>query len=173
MKKSPRHLVYIVSLMVLSVVAPAGQFPDRQISVFVVARPQKAIFILGEPILVDIEIRNELKGEIRLNAYSFVPNDWNGETLCVELPDIYRLPDIVQISRERPKITPPKYLSGSGWVPIPAGTSRVKTIDVSKWKLADGWGQGKYQILVRVDKIDVDRYTWMSISSDPIVIEIR
>ena len=103
----------------------------------------------------------------------YVPNDWNGETLCVELPDVYRLPDIVQISRQRPRISPPRYLSGSGWVPIPAGTSRVKTIDVSKWKLADGWGRGKYQILVRVDKIDVDRYTWMSSSSDPIVIEIK
>ena len=173
MKRSVMRLVCIVFFMVLSAGLLAGQFPDRQISVFVIARPQKAIFSLGQPILVDIEIRNDLKAEIRLTSYSFSPNDWNGETLCIELPDVYRLPDMVQIWLERPKISPPRYLSGSGWYAVPAGTSKVRTIDVSKWKVRDGWVQGKYQIVVRADKIDVDKYTWMSISSDPVVFEIR
>ena len=166
-------LVCIVLLRGFPPTALAGQFPERQIPVVVTARPQKAIFAVGEPILVDVEIRNDLKAEIRVTAYSFSPNDWNGETLCIELPDIYRLPNMSQIWRERPKISTPKYVSGSGWYPILAGTSKVKTIDVSKWQVADGWVQGKYQVVVRADKIDVDKYTWMSISSEPVVFEVR
>jgi hypothetical protein len=41
----------------------------------------------GEPILVDVEIRNGLTQEIRLSAFSFDPNDWNGETLGIEFPE--------------------------------------------------------------------------------------
>lgn len=173
MKLLEGRLVSVVLLMGLSAAALCGQFPDRQIPVVVIPRPRKAIFSPGEPILVDIEIRNDLKAEIRLNALSFSPNDWNGETLCIELPDVYRLPDIKQIWLERPKISPPKYVSGGGWYAIPAGTSKVKTVDVSKWKVLHGWVPGKYQIVVRADKIDADKYTWMSVSSDPIVFEIR
>jgi hypothetical protein len=69
--------------------------------------------------------------------------------------------------------TPPRYLSAPGWYPIPPGESKTKTIDVRKWDVMEGWIAGKYQLLFRADKIDVDSHTWISVSSDPITIEIK
>jgi hypothetical protein len=64
-------------------------------------------------------------------------------------------------------------ISGTGWYPIPAGKSKTKTIDVRKWEIVDGWIAGKYQLLFRADKIDVDSHTWINVTSDPITIEIK
>lgn len=155
------------------ILSASAQFPERQIPVFVIAKPQKEVFVLGEPILIDVEIKNGLNREIRITAWSFSPNDWNGETQGIELPDIYRLPKMVQIWRKRPSVNAPLYLSAPGWYPIPAGTSKTKTIDVRKWEIVDGWIAGKYQLLFRAEKIDVDSHTWISVTSDPMTIEIK
>lgn len=171
----------IKKLIVLSLCVAAipplqarGQFPERQIPVYVIARPHKTIFIVGEPILIDVEIKNELKEEIRVSTYSSSPTAWNAETLGVELPDIYRLPTASQIWLERPKIdNPPRPISGPSWRAIPAQASWVRTIDASKWKVREGWIAGKYEMKVRADKLDVDKHSWMSVTSDPITFEIR
>jgi hypothetical protein len=173
MKSLLAILICVSCLASARILSAAAQFPERQIPVFVIAKPQKAVFVSGEPILIDVEIKNGLKKEIRLTAWSFSPNDWNGETLCIELPDIYRLPKMVQIWRKRPSVTPPLSISGTGWYPIPAGKSKTKTIDVRKWEIVDGWIAGKYQLLFRADKIDVDSHTWINVTSDPITIEIK
>jgi hypothetical protein len=81
--------------------------PERQLPVFVVAKPQKAAFASGEPILIDVEIKNGLNQEIRITAWSFSPNDWNGEAMGIELPDIYWLPKLAQIWLKRPCINTP------------------------------------------------------------------
>ncbi|MBS1808632.1 MAG: hypothetical protein JST84_10615 [Acidobacteria bacterium] len=152
-----------------------GQFPKRQLAIYVIPKPQKTIFKAGEPILIDVEIKNQLKHEIRLTAFAFSPNEWNGETGHIELPDIYRLPEIVQIWVARPGGGKnfPRGIAAPGWHSIPAKSSKVSTIDVSKWQVVGGWTPGKYQLLVRVNKIDVDRYSWVNVTSDPITFEIQ
>src|SRR5262245_30161851 len=59
------------SIVPLSV---STQFPERQIPVIVIAKPQKASFLSGEPILINVEIKNGLNQEIRITAWSFAPN---------------------------------------------------------------------------------------------------
>ena len=152
-----------------------AQFPNRQLAIYVIPKPQKTVFKVGEPLLIDVEIKNQLKHEIRLTAFAFSPNEWNGETGHIELPDIYRLPEIVQIWVARPNGGKnfPRGIAAPGWYPIAAGTSKISTIDVSKWEVVGGWAPGKYQLLVRVNKIDIDRYSWANVHSDPITIEIQ
>jgi hypothetical protein len=173
MKSLLAILILVSCLVSPPILFAAVQFPERQIPVFVIPKPQKAVFVLGEPILIDVEIKNGLSNEIHISAWSFTPNDWNGEALGIELPDIYRLPRIVQIRRQRPNVNAPLNLSAPGWYPIAAGKSKTKTIDVRKWDVIDGWIVGEYQLLFRADKIDVDKHTWISVSSDPITIEIK
>ncbi len=166
-------LMYIPWLLSIQFLYAPAQFPERQIPVFVIAKPQKTAFVSGEPILIDVEIKNGLNQEIRITSWSFSPNDWNGEALGIELPDIYRLPKISQIWLKRPGINAPPKLAAPGWYPIPAGKSKIRTIDVRKWEIVDGWVAGKYQLLIRADKIDVDSHTWISVTSDPVSIEIK
>ena len=98
------------------------------------------VYLAREPILIDVEIRNGLEHEIRISRYSFSPNDWNGETIGVELHDIYRLPVMRQIGLKRPAINIEKMplIQGASWVPIPPGTSKITTVDVRKWEVCDG-----------------------------------
>lgn len=167
-------LMFILLITLALPVQAMNQFPERQIPVYVIAKPRKAIFAIGEPILIDVEIKNGLKQEIRITTYSVSPNSWNGETLCISLPDVYRLPRIFQIAYERPEITDmPGGIAGPSWVPIAPGNSRVKTIDVRKWQVTEGWMKGKYQLVVRADKIDVDSYSWINVNSEPFTFEIR
>lgn len=166
--------ILFIFLSLLGSVATA-QFPNRQLAIYVIPKPQKTVFKAGEPILIDVEIKNQLKHEIRLTAYAFSPNEWNGETGHIEFPDIYRLPKIFQIYMARPDGGKnfPRGITAPGWYPIPAKTSKISTIDVSKWQVVGGWTPGKYQLSVRVNKIDIDRYSWVHVTSDPITIEIE
>jgi hypothetical protein len=170
-----KQVLTLILLMAVALPLPTfSQFPDKQIPVYVFAKPHKPNFALGEPILIDVEINNGLKEEIRISVYSFSPNSWNGEILGIEFPDIYRLPRVVQIYRERPKITDmPRAIAAPSWIAIAPGSSRVKTIDVGKWQVNEGWIKGKYQLVVRADKIDVDSYSWMSVNSEPFTFEIK
>lgn len=51
-----------------------GQFLERQIPVYVVARPQLPVFAVVESLQVTGKINNGLKEEIRISAYSFSPS---------------------------------------------------------------------------------------------------
>ena len=150
-----------------------AQFPKRQLAVYVTPKPHKQVFKAEEPILIDIEIKNELKHEIRLTAWAFSPNEWNGETGHIEFYDIYRLPRIFQIRQARPSMKTPEWVAAPGWYPIPAKASKTSTIDASKWEVTGGWVPGKYQLVVRVIKIDLDEHSWVSVLSDPFTIEIQ
>jgi hypothetical protein len=165
-----RILFINLCLLFLSIVVFAG---DRNIPVSVIAKPQQLSFAIDEPILIEVEIENGLKEEIRMNAFSLSPNEWNGEVACIELSDMYRLPKIFQIYYKRPEMDIPINVAGMASYPIQPGASKKKIIDARKWQVVDGWISGKYQIVVRVDCIDVDEYSSMSIKSDPIIFEIK
>lgn len=163
-----------VALILASLtVVTMGQSGDRQIPVKVTAKPRNTVFVAGEPILIDIEIYNGLKAEIIVQGYSVEPNDWNGETTAIQLPDIYRLPLINQNYLKRPELDSKMMISSPGGRRVGPNKSLTKTIDASKWTIVDGWTKGKYQVLIRIDKIDVDKYTWISVHSDPVFFEIR
>lgn len=166
----------VLRVLILTLIFTAigySQPKDRQVPVQVTAKPRKAVFEFGEPILIDIEIHNGLKKEIIVQGASTTPNDWNGETTAIQLPDIYRLPTIRQRYLKRPELDPQGRISAPGGLRVRPNDSVRKTIDAGKWTIVDGWIAGKYQVLIRVDKIDVDRYTWLNVHSDPVLFEIR
>ncbi len=166
--------VFILALIFnISSTVGYNQAKDRQVPVKVTAKPRKAVFESGEPILIDIDIHNGLKAEIIVQGAVTTPNAWNGETLAIQLPDIYLLPNIRQRYLKRPDVDFPKFVSAPGGLRVRPKDSVRKTIDVSKWTITDGWIPGKYHVLIRVDKIDVDKYTWINVHSDPVFFEIR
>jgi hypothetical protein len=149
----------------------AGQ-TGRQIAVTVTGRPTKATFEAGQPILVDIEIRNDLRGPIRYSTFALEPNEWNGETTGIELVEIRRLPDRVSVWRGRPEARPPMQIAGMTSHPIAARSRAIRLIDVSKWTVTGGWSPGRYELQVRVDMIDLDEHMRASVTSDPFEIVI-
>src|SRR5688572_14870300 len=123
--------VFILALIFnLSSTVGYNQTKDRQIPVKVTAKPRKAVFESGAPILIDIDIHNGLKAEIIVQGTITTPNDWNGETMAIQLPEIYLLPTIRQRYLERPDVDFPKFVSAQGALRVKPKDSVRKTIDV-------------------------------------------
>jgi hypothetical protein len=138
------------------------------------ARPAYEPLTSGRPLLLRITISNGLPEEIRFSTFSLTPNPWNGETTNVSLVDIYRKPRSMSVFYARPKLGElPRFIEGMASYPIKPHESLSVLIDMSKWQIVDGWKPGKYRISVRVDNIDVDQYAKVSVTSDPIDIEIK
>jgi len=45
--------------------------------------------------------------------------------------------------------------------------------DARKWKLRDDWLPGRYRVTVLVDNLKVDKYSTISVLTDPIEFEIK
>ena len=58
-------------------------------------------------------------------------------------------------------------VAGIGSYVIEAKGSRVVELDLSKWKILGGWIPGKYQVVIRVDNLQVDDYSTLEVLSEP------
>ena len=56
---------------------------------------------------------------------------------------------------------------------IEPGKTLVIRTDARKWKLRGGWLPGRYKAWVRVDGLTIDRYSQLSVTSDPFEFEIK
>jgi len=122
----------------------------------------------GEPIPLTITIRNELPGPIYHQTYRLKPVEWNGETICVSLLDIYRDGRKFNLFHSRPELGKGALrISGTGRFEIPPGESLQIETDASKWKLRDGWKPGRYEARVRADSLTADRWCRLSVLSEP------
>jgi hypothetical protein len=160
-------------LFLVIIVQCASAQSQRQIPITVDLKPVDDVLTTGKPLLFRVTISNNLPHEIRFSSFSLTPNSWNGETANVELPDIYRRPRAMAVFLARPKLTVPESLEGAGSYVIKSHQSLALLIDISKWQIVDGWQTGKYSINVRVNSLEVDPYARVSITSDPIEIEIK
>jgi hypothetical protein len=125
-----------------------------------------------EPIPLTVTITNGLPASIRHNTFRLEPTDWNGETVNISLVDIYR-EGTANLYRSRPKVDVPLQISGMGSHEIkPGGTLTVKT-DARKWQLRDGWLPGRYKVTIRVDHLTLDRYSTLSVLSDPVEFRVE
>lgn len=107
-----------------------------------------------------------------IEAARLEPSDWNGETMNIGLVDIYR-EGTANLYRSRPKVDVPLQMSGMGSHEIkPGGTLTVKT-DARTWELQGGWSPGHYKITIRVDHLTVDRYSTLSVMSDPVEFRVE
>jgi hypothetical protein len=170
MRRTSVMLLFLLAVWPLAV--SAGQ--QRQIPITVVASPDSETLRAGNPLLLRITISNGLPQEIRFATFSLTPNSWSGETTNISLVDIYRAPQPKGVFYARPKFGElPNFIAGMSGYRIKPRESLSVLVDISKWQIVDGWKAGKYRITVRVDNIDVDAYTKVSVMSDPVEIEIE
>jgi len=147
---------------------------QRHIPVRVTGRVTPSVIRAGQPIPLAIQIANGLPSSIYHETFSLEPNDWNGETVRIDVVDIYRNGVAFNLYQARPTLKePPLPVSGVGSHEIkPGGILEVKT-DARKWQLRDGWIAGRYRVTVRVDHLNADAYCRLSVLSDPLEFEIK
>jgi hypothetical protein len=147
--------------------------PERQVPVTLTAAPAKQVFTAGRELGVILTITNGLSGAVCFSTFATEPNAWNGETVNCELTDIYRDGRKFNLYRARPEVHPPLLVSGMGGRWIAPGESLAIKLDISKWRLRDGWLPGKYEVTFYVRHIAADSHVQLSVLSDPIAFEIR
>jgi len=131
------------------------------------------VFDEGEPILVDVVIRNDLSAPIRFSTFALQPNEWNGETAGIELVSVRRLPDMAQIWQGRPVARPPLHVAGQGSHPVPPRAEVTRRVDLSKWTVVGGWIAGRYEASLRVDAVELDARAVASVTSEMFEIRIQ
>lgn len=139
----------------------------RQIAVSVVCRTERAAMKAGEAIPLTISIRNGLPSSIYHATFSLVPLAWNGETANISLVDIYRDKPF-NLCLARPEVKVPLNISGMGQKEIKPNGSLSITTDARKWTLRDGWLPGRYTVVARVDNLQVDDSSRLSVLSEPL-----
>ena len=139
----------------------------RAIPVVASVKPARKHFPVGGPIHVTLCVINGLAVPIRFQTFSRTPNDWNGETVNCSLVDVYRDGRRFNLVLASPVCEPPPSISGMGAFPIAPGKSMEVTLDLSKWKLRDGWKPGTYEAVLRVDNLLVQPGMRLSLASEP------
>lgn len=127
---------------------------------------------VGEAIPLTIVVHNGLPSSIYHTTFSLVPLAWNGETANISLVDICRDKPF-NLYLARPEVRFPGNISGRSWIEIKPNSSLSITTDARKWTLRDGWLPGHYRITVRVDNLQADDYSRLSVLSDPLEFEIK
>lgn len=163
---------FVVVLMLLASVSVAGE-KKPVIPVSVHAQEERAVFKSGKPLPASVTLTNGLAKTIRFNTFATEPNEWNGETLNINLVDIYRNKKKRNLYLSRPELTIPVTTSGPGSRHVqPNGALRVM-IDISKWRIQGGWTKGEYELVFRMDNIIVDDKITLSVLSDPVHVLVQ
>ena len=149
------------------------RLPERQVPITLTAVPANQPFVLNRELGMTLTITNALSGAVYLSTFATEPNAWNGETTNCALCDIYREGVQGNLYLARPEVRPPYMVSGMGATWIGPGKRLAIKLDISKWKLRDGWLPGKYKATFRVDGIAADAHVELSVLSDPVTFEIR
>ncbi len=163
----------ILGVCLIAIASETRGKEERQIPVVVSADVSLKTVKRGEAIPLDITVSNGLPSSIYLSTFSLIPNDWNGETCNVSLVDIYRDNKPGSLYLSRPKMEVPKTISGMRSCEVKSGGKLIIRTDARKWKLRDEWLPGKYKVIVRIDKLNIDKYSTLSVLADPVEFEIK
>jgi hypothetical protein len=144
-----RCLTLVVTLLIASSRTSADE-PKPSIPVVIRAVPSKDPAKAGQPIPLTLTIENGLPGPLEFHSYATEPNDWNGETVAIDLVDIYRRGDAGNRFLARPKVKPPVAVTGLTRRVVESGKTLGVRVDASKWQVRDGWQPGSYTVTVRV-----------------------
>jgi hypothetical protein len=164
-------LAFVIGLIAVSCSTEEKQ--ERPIPVIASVEAKPKVVKAREAIPLTITISNALPSSVYYSTFSLAPNDWNGETCNVYLIDIYRDGKEGNLYLERPRMDVPVTVSGMGRREIKAGGKIEIQIDARKWKLRDDWLPGKYRVTIRVDNLEVDKHSILSILTDPVEFEIK
>ena len=170
-----RHL-FILLMLVSALIIVASNLDgkqERQIPVIVSVEVKPEIVKSGAVVPLTITVANGFPSSIYHLTFSLTSNDWNGETYSISLVDIYRDGNTGNLYLARPKMGVPITVSGvSRWEIKPGEKIEIQT-DARKWKLRDGWLPGRYRATVRIDNLKVDKYSTLSVLSEPVEFEIK
>jgi hypothetical protein len=170
-----RHL-FILLMFFYALIAVASNLEgkqERQIPVIIIVEVKPEIVKSEEVVPLTITVSNGLSSSIYHLTFSLTSNDWNGETYNISLVDIYRDGNTGNLYLERPQMSVPITMSGVVRQEIKPGEKLEIQTDVRKWKLRDGWLPGRYRVTVRVDNLEVDEYSTLSVLSEPVEFEIK
>ena len=142
--------------------------PPSAVRVGLVARAEQARFGQDGPLALKVALRNGLARPIRFLTFATEPSDSNGETLSVDLVDIYRDGELRNLYLARPELKIPRTISGPASLPVAAGGELVVRLDARKWAITGGWTPGDYAVTVRLRNIDVDGKVTLAVLSDPV-----
>ena len=166
-------ILSIFGTLVLAYEYQGKKIQDRLLPVSLRVVPEQQTFKADQPILVTLELRNNFpKGALFFESFSLSPNDWNGETFNVELDALYLEGKKGSCYLRRPTLEPPITVSGFGLEEIPAQGTMKLVVDCSKWAIRDGWIPGSYVVTFRLDRIIADKYSRLSVRSEPVIINI-
>jgi hypothetical protein len=170
-----RHL-FILLMFFYALITVASNLEgkqERQIPVIIIVEVKPEIVKSEEVVPLTITVSNGLSSSIYHLTFSLTSNDWNGETYNISLVDIYRNGNTGNLYLERPKIDVPIAVSGVTKQEIRPGEKLEIQTDERKWKLRDGWLPGRYTVTIRVDNLEVDKYSTLSVLSEPVEFEIK
>src|SRR5712671_1447589 len=120
------RLIVVCMSPVVCFTASAGDVRSRVIPI-VVSIAATNDYRVGQPLLIEVEVFNGLDTEIGFLTYSLTPNEWNGETECVHVMDIYRDGQPGSIFFKRTEVHPPFGVAGVGRERVPAkGRKRIR-----------------------------------------------
>jgi hypothetical protein len=137
-----------------------------RVEVWAVARPSR--FRAGEPLALTVTLHNRLRKSIRFTTFATEPAPSNGETLSIDLVDIYRNGERRNLYVARPELKIPTTVSGPTARSVAPGEKLVVRLDVRKWKIRGGWVPGQYEVTVRMRGVRVDDRVTLSVLSHPV-----
>ena len=146
--------------------------PQRQIPIMIQVEVPAKVKTQAE-IPLTITIKNGMPGEIEFHGFGIVPMDWNGETVNLELPDIYRDGQPTNIYQSRPRAEVPRRITGMARQVIRPGQTLTIRTDARKWNITGGWIPGRYRLTVRVERLTVDAFATLSVRSEPMEFTIE
>jgi hypothetical protein len=144
------------------------------VPVYVHVKPAHLSVKLGEPIPLTVTIWNGLKRDIAFHGYaSRQAGAWNGEAASFSLVDIYRDGQPEALFQAAPEVKPPPEIAGESRISIAAGAKHVIQTDARKWTIKGNWVPGHYRVVARVQRLEVDSFSTVSVLSEPFEFEVK
>ena len=160
------------TLLVCGVLLTAGSVhADEPLVAVLVHGPDSPVDFGGTiPIVVDIV--NNLDRPITHATYSLTPTADNDETRGITVQAVYR----DRMERGSIPVVATPVVRNRHAIPVhtiePGGQLRLR-LDASKWRIANGWKPGHYNLSVRVTHLRAGPSTTLSVTSTLCEFEIR
>ena len=146
---------------------------QRLIPIVVTGKAPAAIKA-GDPIPLEVTVKNGFGHEISFRSFTSKPNVANLELQSLSVISIRREGEDRDLVMQLPEIDDEALrVAAPSLVSIPPTQSGSLQTDLTKWIIRGGWQPGRYQVSVRIHEIRVDRFSSVTVDSEPITFVVR
>ena len=145
----------------------------KQIPVSVGAKPKAESYVEGAPIEVQVVLRNGLHTHLEYPVYRAAPGVVNGELAAIRIERVRRGGSSEDLELTPPRVVIPDDYDGSGRGGLFRAAMGKRVIDLAKWTVAGGWTPGRYEVVVRMEPLHVDKRMTLSVASSPFTFTIE